>query len=76
MPEISLTIPAEGMPIANILKMASLTKSTSEGLRMIKQGAVKKDGQRIEENAVLLPTGEHFVVQVGKRRFARVALSS
>lgn len=76
MPEVSLTIPSEGMPIANILKMAALTKSTSEGLRMIKQGAVKKDGERIEENAILLPTEENFVVQVGKRRFARVALTS
>lgn len=74
MPEVSLTIPSEGMPLANILKMAELTKSTGEAQRMIKQNAVKVDGERVQENIVLLPKADVFVVQVGKRRFARVTL--
>lgn len=76
MPEVSLTVPADGMPIANILKMAELTKSTGEGSRMISQNAVKLDGERVTENRVLMPENQTFVLQVGKRRFARVTLSA
>ena len=72
MPEIELAADAEGMPIANVLKDAGLTSSTSESLRMIRQGAVKLDGEKISDVKLRLTPGLEGVCQVGKRRFARV----
>jgi tyrosyl-tRNA synthetase len=62
-----------GIPIANLLKDAGLTQSTSEAIRMIKQGAVRIDGERLDDAAATIPVGATHVVQVGKRRFARVS---
>ncbi len=73
-PEVELAAVAEGMPIANLLKDAGLTASTSEALRMIRQGAVRIDGERIEDRSLRLSAGSEHVFQVGKRRFARVRL--
>ncbi|MGE0082300.1 MAG: tyrosine--tRNA ligase [Thiohalomonadaceae bacterium] len=70
--EISIKVSAEGMPIANLLKEAGLTPSTSEALRMIQQGAVRVDGERVASRDVQILAGESHVVQVGKRRVARV----
>ena len=64
-----------GVPLANILKHAELTRSTSEARRMIRQGAVRVDGERIENEETTLFRGGTHVVQVGKRRFARVVIS-
>ena len=66
----------EGLPIANVLKAAGLVQSTSEGLRMLKQGAVKVDGARVEDRGLVLKPGKDCVVQVGKRRIAKVLLES
>jgi len=66
----------EGLPIANVLKAAGLVQSTSEGLRMLKQGAVKIDGARVEDRGLVLKPGKDCVVQVGKRRIAKVLLES
>lgn len=74
MPEVSINSAAEGMPIANVLKEAGLVKSTSEALRMIKQGAVKIDGQKVQDANILLNVGTQAVFQVGKRRFARISI--
>lgn len=63
---------AEGIAVANALKDAGLVGSTSEGIRMIKQGAVRLDGERVIDRALLLPVGSEFVCQVGKRKFARI----
>ena len=71
MPEFSL---AADMPLANLLKEAGLVKSTSEAMRMLKQGAVKMDGEKIVETKPHLVAGNSHVLQVGKRRFARVHL--
>lgn len=65
----------EGLPIANLLKDAGLVKSTSEAIRMIGQGAVRIDGERIEDARLVLPRGSEHVYQVGKRRFARVQVN-
>jgi tyrosyl-tRNA synthetase len=62
------------LPIANVLKEAGLTSGTSEALRMIRQGAVRIDSERIEDTSLRLVAGSTHVIQVGKRRFARVAL--
>jgi tyrosyl-tRNA synthetase len=74
MPEIVLHAPANGLPIAQLLKQAQLTPSTSDALRLIGQGGVRVDGERVSDKGLLLAPGATFVVQVGKRRFARVAL--
>ena len=72
MPEVTLAVGAEGMPIANVLKEVGLVGSTSEAIRMLKQGAVRVDGERVEDRGLVLAAGLNHVLQVGKRRFARV----
>ncbi len=74
MPELSLGA-GEGMPIANLLKEAGLVSSTSEAFRMIKQGAVKIDGEKIDDRNLVVSAGTNHVYQVGKRRFTRVVLT-
>ena len=64
----------QGIAIANLLVNAQLVKSTSEGMRMIKQGAVKIDGEKVTEPKLLISTGK-AVYQVGKRKFARIEIS-
>jgi tyrosyl-tRNA synthetase len=71
MPEFSL----EAAPIAQILKKAGLVASTSEALRMIESGGVRLDGSKVENKALVLERGATVVLQVGKRKFARVAIS-
>ncbi len=63
-----------GIKIGNLLKDANLVDSTSEAFRMIKQGAVKIDGEKVADKDVDLPSGT-AVYQVGKRKFARITLS-
>jgi len=62
----------QGIPLANALREAGLTSSTSESRRMIKQGAVKIDGERVSDESLQLANGTEQVVQVGKRRIARI----
>ena len=76
MPELELCSPAGGLPIANLLKEAGLVSSTSDALRMIKQGAVKIDGARVSDRSLLIQATPSCVYQVGKRRFARVTVVS
>jgi tyrosyl-tRNA synthetase len=75
MPEIHLTAKAD-MPIANFLKEAGLTASTSDSLRMLSQGAVRIDGERVEDRTLQIAPGVSYIVQVGKRRIARVTLGT
>jgi tyrosyl-tRNA synthetase len=74
MPELTLGEAGEGMGIAHVLKRAGLVESTSEALRMIRQGAVRIDGERCEDLDRLIGSGSVHVFQVGKRRVARVTL--
>ncbi|MGZ8189257.1 MAG: tyrosine--tRNA ligase [Methylosarcina sp.] len=62
--------------IASILKNAGLTSSTSEAIRMINQGAVKIDGERISDVKLEIPSGTQHVYQVGKRRFMRIKINA
>jgi len=73
-PEISLDSREGRLGIAHLLKGAGLVGSTSEAFRMIKQGAVRVDGERIEDRSLELAAGSTHVYQVGKRKFARVTL--
>jgi tyrosyl-tRNA synthetase len=60
------------IPIAHLLKEVGLVPSTSEAMRMIRQGAVRMDGERVEDQKLEIPAGSNRVYQVGKRKFARV----
>lgn len=72
MPEMELDGGDNGLPLAILLKGAEIVPSTSEAYRMIKAGAVKIDGQKVNERNLLISKGTTAVYQVGKRRFARV----
>lgn len=72
-PEVSLAGAPVGIP--QLLKMAGLCPSTSEAMRMIDQGGVRLDGTVVSDKAVKIEAGT-FVLQVGKRKFARVTLSA
>ena len=74
-PEIELEGGEEGIPIANLLKDASLVGSTSDAHRMAKQGAVKMDGEKIANSRMKVMAGGPYIFQVGKRRFAKVTIT-
>lgn len=74
MPEVTLSV-GEGLMIANLLKEADLVATTSEAMRMIKQGAVKIDGEKVDDAKLMLDSAGTAVFQVGKRKFARVTLA-
>jgi tyrosyl-tRNA synthetase len=57
-----------------MLKQAGLTASTSEALRMLEQGGVKLDGEKVSDKSLKLSRGKTVVLQVGKRKFARIKL--
>ncbi|RZI79193.1 MAG: tyrosine--tRNA ligase [Rubrivivax sp.] len=75
LPEVRLSLPegGTGLGIGALLKQAGLVPSTSEALRLIEQGGVRVDGVAVSDKTLKLPAGT-FVVQVGKRKFARVVL--
>ena len=74
MPEVTLSTTEGGIGIANLLKDVGLVSSTSDGIRMIKQGAVRIDGERIKDVRLRVDSDTEHVYQVGKRRFARVKI--
>ncbi len=74
-PEKTLDSQDGKLGLAHLLKGAGLVPSTSEAFRMIKQGAVKIDGERVEDNRLEVTAGSTHTYQVGKRRFARVTLA-
>ena len=74
-PEVTLISQDGRLGIAHLLKSAGLVSSTSEAFRMLKQGAVKIDGQRVEDRSLQIEAGSNSVYQVGKRKFARVSLA-
>ena len=76
MPEFTVYTEDESYPIANILKESGLTKSTSEAIRMIKQGAVKINGEKLDDTKASIKSGTKEVYQVGKRKFARIEVKA
>ena len=72
--EVSVGVGADGAKLALVLKEAQLVASTSAGYRMIEQGAVKIDGQKVSDRDLVLKPGARFLLQVGKRAFAAVTL--
>jgi len=74
MREVSVATSGEPIRVTQVLKEAGLTASISEAMRMIDQGGVKIDGERVADKAATMPPGVAAVLQVGKRKFARVRL--
>ena len=74
MPEVTVSAGAEGIAVGNLLKEAGLVDTTSEALRMIKQNAVKRDGEVVNDGKLVVTAGT-AVWQVGKRKFARVTVA-
>lgn len=74
LPEVSVETENADLPIANLLKNAGLVESTSEAFRMIQQGGVKIDGTKVEDRNLLISKGTIAVIQVGKRKFAKVTV--
>jgi len=72
MPEINVRSTDGSIGIAHLLKQANLVASTSEALRMIEQGAVRLDGEKVSDKSLQLKAGAVAVAQVGKRKFGRI----
>ena len=75
MPEVTLHAPAAGMVITQVLKQADLAPSVTEANRLIGQGGVKVEGDKVLERSLMLAKGKTYVVQVGKRKVARITLT-
>jgi tyrosyl-tRNA synthetase len=74
MPQVGVKAPDGGILISHLLKQAGLTPSTSEAQRMIDQGGVRLDGERVSDKGLKVPAGKTVVAQVGKRKFARITI--
>jgi len=72
--EKTITVATDGTAIAQVLKSSGLVPSTSEALRMIEQRGVKVNGDTVDDKALKLSAGSTYVLQVGKRKFAKVTL--
>ncbi len=73
-PEKIIPSPDSEIALVQLLKQTGLTASTSEALRMIEQGAVKLDGEKVENKSTQIKRGETVIIQVGKRKFARAII--
>ena len=72
--EISFSLSGDSIPLSNLLKECGMTKSTSEAIRMIKQGAVRIDEKKVTDLKLLIHSGTSAVFQVGKRKFKKIFL--
>tara|TARA_A100001037_G_scaffold11971_1_gene11277 strand:+ start:1774 stop:2970 length:1197 start_codon:yes stop_codon:yes gene_type:complete len=73
--DISLTLSKDELTLSRVLKDSKLTSSTSEALRMIKQGAVKIDGEKVLDSDHKIALNEEQIYQVGKKRFRRIKIA-
>ena len=73
-PQKIIQIQDNEIPLVQLLKLSELTASTSEALRMISQGAVKLDGEKVEDKSTQLARGISVILQVGKRKYARIII--
>ncbi|HTQ75187.1 MAG TPA: tyrosine--tRNA ligase [Burkholderiales bacterium] len=78
-PEVTVKVPSQvksaGLAIAKVLKESQLVSSVSEALRLIEQGGVRMNGEKVTDKGLAVKIGDTIVLQVGKRRFARVTLA-
>jgi tyrosyl-tRNA synthetase len=75
LPRLEVVAPDGGVGVAHLLKAAGLVASTSEAVRLIQQGGVRIDGERVDDRSLAILAGAEHVFQVGKRRFARVLVT-
>lgn len=73
-PEKIIQIPGDEIPLAQVLKQTGLTASTSEALRMIEQGAVKLNNEKVTDKSIQIARSASVVIQVGKRKFAKAII--
>ena len=71
-PSVSVDVGADGMPLTNLLKNCEMTNSTSEAMRLIKQGGVKIDSVKVEDSKLIVMQGQESIYQVGKRKFLKI----
>jgi tyrosyl-tRNA synthetase len=76
MPEVTIVLEGQDISISQVLKQANLVSSTSEGLRMIESGGVRANGEKLSDKQLRLQAGETLILQVGKRKFARVKVAT
>ena len=76
MPEVNLAGADGGIPVGELVRRAGLAKTNGEAMRLISQGAVRIDGERVNDRSLIVSAGSTNVVQVGKRRFARVSIEN
>jgi tyrosyl-tRNA synthetase len=69
-----LDVPAEGAAVTQVLKLSGVCSSTSDAVRMVEQGGVRVDGEKVSDKSARLAAGATYVLQVGKRKFAKVTL--
>jgi tyrosyl-tRNA synthetase len=74
MEELTLAAPASGLPVTQALKLAGFVSSSSEAQRLIEQGGLRIDGERVSDRALKFSPGQSFVMQAGKRKVARVTI--
>ena len=72
--EITVELTGESLPLANLLKNAGLVETTSDSHRLVKQGAVRIDDQRISDSRLNIPAGASHIIRVGKRRIAKISV--
>ncbi len=72
--EVVLDASEGGLGIAQALRQSGLTATTSEALRMIDQGGVRLDGEKVSDRGLMLPVGTNVVAQVGKRKYCRIVV--
>ena len=72
--EISLNIEPDSIPLTNLLKNTDMTSSTSEAMRLIKQGGVKIDSEKVLDPKKEIQKGSEAVYQVGKRKFLKIRI--
>jgi len=76
MPEVRVPAPKGSLSISHLLKEAGLTAGTSEAMRLIRQGGVRLDGEKVSDPGLMIMAGHTHVLQVGKRKFARICVEN
>ncbi len=74
MPEVTIAGGGSGVPLGELVRRAGLAASNAAAMRLIAQGAVRLDGERVSDRAMVVPAGGSSILQVGKRRFVRVSI--
>ena len=74
-PETIIQTKDRALPLIQLLKQTGLTASTSEAIRLMKQGGIKLDNQKLSDKTIEITHGRTVIIQVGKRKFAKVTIT-